>query len=534
MILETKTKEELIEYINKLNEENQHKLAQMEDMKLQLDKANLKINWYEGQFRLYQKQLFGSKSEKISPSQLSLFNEVEKESDLTLKEPVLIKEANEDTIKKPRKPKRSREVIYKDLPVERHEHHLEDQSCPQCHGQLHVIRQEVSKQLKVIPAQVVVVEDVYDICGCRNCEQIQIHTPIIKAESAKRAIPGSIASSSMISYVMEQKYVNSMPLYRQEQQFKRWGVELSRQNLANWMIKGAEWLEHLYNRMHELLVQNDILHADETTLQVLKEPGKAPSSKSYIWLYRTGRIGPAIVMYDYQSSREGKHPENFLKGFSGYLQVDGYKGYNNIPNVTLVSCWAHARRYFYEAIMSQPKKKKEGNPALTNAEQGFLFCSQLYEVEKEIKDLSPKERYTTRKNRSRPILDAFSTWLNQKTLEIVPKSKTGQAITYCLNQWSKLEGYLLDGRLEMDNNRAERSIKPFVIGRKNFLFSNTPKGAKTSAIIYSLVESAKENGLKPFQYITHLLNQLPNINLKNQEQLDSFLPWSKSIPNECK
>lgn len=305
--LQDLTKEQLIEFINSLN--------------LELQSANLKILKYEEQLRNYKKQTYGTKSEKIDTLQLSLFNETELESDLTVEEPILVKKTKEETTtnKKPRKEKRTREVLFDGLPVERIEHHLDNMTCKQCGGDLHVIRQDTRKYIKIIPARVVVVEEASDVCGCRHCEQHEITTPIIEAQVPKRAIPGSIVSSSLIAYVMEQKYVNSMPLYRQEQQFKRWGIELSRQNLANWMIKGSEWFEPLYKRMHEALIQQDIVLADETTLQVLKEPGKASTTKSYLWLYRTGKYGPSIVLYEYQPSREGKHPENFLKDYKGYL-----------------------------------------------------------------------------------------------------------------------------------------------------------------------------------------------------------------------
>lgn len=515
--LQDLTKEQLIEFINSLN--------------LELQSANLKILKYEEQLRNYKKQTYGTKSEKIDTLQLSLFNETELESDLTVEEPILVKKTKEETTtnKKPRKEKRTREVLFDGLPVERIEHHLDNMTCKQCGGDLHVIRQDTRKYIKIIPARVVVVEEASDVCGCRHCEQHEITTPIIEAQVPKRAIPGSIVSSSLIAYVMEQKYVNSMPLYRQEQQFKRWGIELSRQNLANWMIKGSEWFEPLYKRMHEALIQQDIVLADETTLQVLKEPGKASTTKSYLWLYRTGKYGPSIVLYEYQPSREGKHPENFLKDYKGYLLVDGYQGYDNILDVTLCGCWAHARRKFYEAIVAQPKSNKNKGP-LTNAEQGFSYISQLYQVEDKIKDLSPEERYKIRLENSRPILDDFLVWLNKKSLEVIPKSKTGIAISYCLKQWKKLNNFLLDGRLEIDNNRSERSIKSVVIGRKNFLFSNTPKGAKASAIIYSLVETAKGNNLNPFKYLEYLLDKLPNIDLNNQEEIDALLAWNIKLP----
>jgi transposase len=519
--LQDLSKEQLIEFINTLS--------------LELQNANLKILKYEEQLRNYKKQTYVTKSEKIDTLQLSLFNETERESDLSIEEPVLVekpKEKNDTnikTVKKPRKEKRPREVLFEGLPVERIEYHLDDMTCKQCGGDLHVIRQETKKYIKIIPAQAIVVEEVCDICGCRHCEQHEITTPIIEAKAPKRAIPGSIASSSLISYIMEQKYVNSMPLYRQEQQFKRLGIELSRQNLANWMIKGSEWFEPIFKRMYEFLLKQDIVLADETTLQVLKEPGKSPTTKSYIWLYRTGKYGYPIVLYDYQPSREGKHPENFLKSYKGYLLVDGYQGYDNIPNVKLCGCWAHARRKFYEAIVTQPKSNKN-KQTLTNAEQGFAYISQLYEIEDKIKDLSPEERYKIRLERSRPILDAFSVWLNEKSLVVIPKSKTGIAIAYCLNQWKKLNNFLLDGRLEIDNNRSERSIKSVVIGRKNFLFSNTPKGAKASAIIYSLVETAKGNNLNPQKYLEYLLDKLPNMDLSNQEEIDALLPWNIKLP----
>jgi len=266
-------------------------------------------------------------------------------------------------------------------------------------------------------------------------------------------------------------------------------------------------------------------------MQVLDEEGKSPTSKSYMWLYATGSFGPQIFLYDYQPSRAKKHPKTFLDGFKGYLQTDGYPGYNNIENVILIGCLVHARRGFIDALKSLP------NDALktrTNAGEGLEFCNQLFKIERELKDKSPKERYEKRLEQSKPLLEAFLSWLHLKSEQVLPKSSLGKAIKYCLNQWPKLEAYLLDGRLEISNNRAERAIKPFVIGRKNFLFSKSPKGATASAIVYSIVETAKANHLSPFHYLNYLFERLPNIDLNDQEQLDELLPWSESIPNECK
>lgn len=345
-------------------------------------------------------------------------------------------------------------------------------------------------------------------------------------------LKGSLASPSAIAYIMSQKYVDSMPLYRQEQQLSRLGIELSRQTMANWVLYGAnKWLNLLYDRMHHHLLNHEVLHADETSLQVLNEPGRAAQTSSYMWLYRTGKEGPPIVLYDYQKTRAGSNPTQFLSGFKGYLQVDGYSGYNLVKDVTLVGCWAHARRKFDEALKALPDKKRS---APVVAKEGLDFCNRLFTIEKKLSKVSYEKRYKERLVHSTPILDAFLAWLNDQAVKALPKSAFGQAVTYCLNQWDKLVAFLKDGRLELDNNRAERSIKPFVIGRKNFLFSNTPRGAKASAIIYSMVETAKENDLNPFAYLTYLFEELPNINVEHPHALDELLPWSANIPNNCR
>ncbi len=298
------------------------------------------------------------------------------------------------------------------------------------------------------------------------------------------------------------------------------------------MIQGADrWLCLLYKRMHEYLLKQDILHADETTLQVLREPGRSAESMSYMWLYRTGREGPAMVLFDYQTTRASKHPRQFLSGFKGYLHVDGYAGYNGLPDIVLVGCFAHARRKFDEALKALPAEQRN---AAVAAKEGLDFCNQLFAIEREIHNATPDERCQFRLEHSRPVMDAFLAWLKYQGPRVLPKSAFGQAISYCRNQWDKLSAFLQDGRLELDNNRSERSIKPFVIGRKNFLFSNTPKGAKASATIYSIVESAKENGLNPYSYLQYLFEKLPNIDIEDQSTIDELLPWSNALPSECR
>jgi len=283
--------------------------------------------------------------------------------------------------------------------------------------------------------------------------------------------------------------------------------------------------------MHKLLLKQNIIFADETTLQVLREPGRPAESTSYMWLYRTGREGPAIILYDYQTTRASKHPRQFLSGFKGYMHVDGYAGYNGLPDIVLVGCLSHARRKFDEALKALPAEQRNAPVA---AKEGLDYCNQLFAIERELQDVTPEERYKIRLGRSRPVLDAFLAWLKLQRPRVLPKSAFGQAINYCLTQWDKLVAFLRDGRLEIHNNRSERSIKAFVIGRKNFLFSNTPKGAKASATIYSIVESAKENGLNPYSYLQHLFERLPNLNIEDQGVIDELLPWSGTLPEWCR
>ena len=262
--------------------------------------------------------------------QTQLFNEAEAEAKPSLPEPTL-----EEITYKRRKTKGKREEQLKDLPVETIEYRLPpaEQVCS-CGGPLHEMSTEVRQEIKIVRPQAIVVKHVRYTYACRRCEREEIHTPIITAPMPNPVLPGSLASPSAVAHIMIQKYVEAMPLYRQEQSLARQGIELSRQTLANWMIQGAErWLVPLYERMHKHLLKQEILHADETDLQVLHEPGRSATSKSYLWLYRTGREGPAIVLYDYRTTRAHKHARQFLTGFEGYLHVDGYAGYNGLPNI---------------------------------------------------------------------------------------------------------------------------------------------------------------------------------------------------------
>ena len=263
-------------------------------------------------------------------------------------------------------------------------------------------------------------------------------------------------------------------------------------------------------------------------MQVLHEPGKSAQSNSYMWLYRTsGDTGRPIVLYDYQPGRGACYPKAFLNGFRGYLHTDGYDVYHSLPDeVTVVGCWAHARRKFDEAVKSLPKGKAKNS----SAAQGLAYCNLLFKMEEGLADLPPKERYDQRLEQAKPVLDALLAWANTRTA--APKSSLGKALSYLKEQWLYLLNYLKDGRLELSNNRAERSIKPFVIDRKNFLFANTPSGAKSSAVIFSLIQTASENGLDPYRYLTWLVSSAAVMDLTQPVVVRSLLPWN--APASCK
>lgn len=514
---------------------------EMEQQMMQLfaamDEMQAKLSWYEEQYRLSRAQRFGPSSEQTLPfDQMSFFNEAESESS-----PMIIAEPELSNVEITHKKKKKghKDGITGPLPVESIEYKLSVQEmvCPQCGEPLHEMKKEIRKDLKVIPAKVMVTEHVRYVYSCRNCEKTAITTPIISATMPNPVIKNSLASPSMLAHIMSRKYMEAIPLYRQEQQFQRFGINLSRQTLANWVIKGSIWLETLYEAMHRELLRKDILHADETVLEVLREPGRETTAQSYMWLYRTGRADKGIILYEYTQGRSGDYAKNFLRGFSGYLHTDGYAGYHKLASqegeekITLIGCWSHARRKYDEALKALGSKE---SPAAATIKQGLNYCNQLFKIEEQIKDFSAKDRTKCRIEKSRLLLLEYFAWAEKIQPMVLPKSKLGNAIGYSLRQRTYLESFLLDGRLEISNNRAERSIKPFVIGRKNWLFSNTPKGAKASAVIYSLIETAKGNGLNPFPYLEYLFEQLPNVDIKDPKVVEQFLPWSEALPTCCR
>ena len=482
--------------------------------------------------RLARHKQFGSSSEKSEESlmeQLSfLFNEAEVFAEVSTKqEEAVIVAAH----KRHKKHEYTLDNIPEGIPTKQVEHRLEDEElvCPQCGSTMTEIGKEVVRTLEIIPAQTIVREDIYYTYACQNCNKEDIETPVVKAPKEKNIIHGSFATPEAIAHIMTQKFVMGCPLYRQEQELNRQGIPLSRQTMSNWILRATEdYLTPVYEQLHKELLKRDVLHADETTLQVLQEPGKAPQSESYMWLYRTsGDTDKPIVLYEYQPGRGAKHPEAFLKGFKGYLHTDGYAGYHNLPDeITVVGCWAHARRKFDEAVKSLPKGKAKGS----SASQGLAYCNLLFAIEQGLseKNATEKERYDQRLEQAKPVLDAFLAWANVRTA--APKSALGKALNYLKEQWPYLTNYLKDGRLEISNNRAERSIKPFVIDRKNFLFANTPKGATGSAVMFSLIQTAIENELDPYKYLNWLLKTAKDADLTDEQMVQNLLPWN--MPEE--
>lgn len=462
------------------------------------------------QFRLAQQKAFGASSE-AHPGQGQLFNEAESEELAEESEPSTVEGHTRNKPKrKPLPADLPREVIVLDIPDE-------DKVC-RCGGTLHKIGEDRSERLAFIPAQVKVIETVRPkyVCRCSEDEQ----TEIKQAPVPPAIIPKGIATPSLLSQIVTSKYQYGLPLYRQESMFRQYGIDLSRKTMADWMIRCSESLEVLYTLLRQILLQQSVIQADETTLKVVNEE----KSTCYMWLYCCGADSPVpesslpnIVLYDYQRSRSGQCPVAFLDGYSQYLQVDGYAGYEQTSAI-LVGCMAHARRKFMEAKQSQPKGKSG------KADMALNQIQQLYAIEKRIKDKTLEEKHQIRQEKAVPLLNKFKAWLEKSSLQVTPKSKIGGAINYSLNQWHKLIRYTEDGRLNIDNNRAERAIKPFVIGRKNWLFSNTARGAQASAILYSIIETAKANGLVPFDYLNKLFGELSKS--RPETDVSVLLPWN--------
>ena len=494
---------------------------------------NRQVEWLTQQLRLMQGRRFGASSEQTQAlsEQFSLFNEAEALADPKVAEPDL-----EQIMYKRRKQAGKREMDFSSLPTEQVVHELPEKErvCPECGGTLHRCGQSVvRRELVYVPAKYTVVEHIQAVYSCRRCERENDHVPMKKSAVPAPLLPNSgIVSPSLLAHILNSKYTLALPLYRQEQELARIGVPISRQTMANWIIMAHErWFSDFFQVLRRELLANEILHADETTLMVLREPGRKARQKSYVWVYRTsGDAWHPVVLYDYQPSRAGECASRFLEGFTGLLHTDGYGAYHCKlpPEITVVGCWTHMRRKFTDTLKSLPNELRDRSPAKI----GLDYCDKLFRLESDYTEgkLSFQERYQARLEQSKPVAEKFFDWAKTEyEKNPVPKSMLGAALTYAVNQESWLMNVFLDGRLELSNNRVERAVRPFAVGRKNWLFSNTPKGADASAAVYSIVETAKANGLRPFPYLKLLLERL-SFGVPAQ----ACLPWDDSVQSLCK
>ena len=476
-------------------------------------------NFWE-QLRLMKLDKFGRSSEQC-PQQGDLFNEAE--AILDADEADDNSDDDDDDTQtityERRKPKRK--SLPENLPRETIVHDVEDKHCDCCGHELHKIGEDISEKLEIIPAQLKVIEHVRPKYACSHCEQFGTENHIKQQKMPKCVIDKGIATPSLLSFIITNKYQYSLPLYRQSVMLEQFDIELSYKTMSEWMLKCSSFCELIYNYWHQTLLKQDHIFADETTHTV----NSVDKANCYMWVYCCGADSPPenthenspphIVLFDYHDSRKAQCSVDFLDGFEGYLQVDGYQAYEK-TKAKLVGCWAHGRRGFVKAIKLQPKGKTG------KANQGLSFIQKLYAIESKLKGKSAAEKYRVRQQQSKPILETFKKWLEKAVNQTLPKSTLGKAIKYCLNQWDKLVRYLEDGRLNIDNNRAERANKAYVIGRKNWMFSQTERGAKASAILYSLVETAKANGVNVYDYIIFLFEEL----VKKPTDLEPLMPWN--------
>jgi transposase len=384
-----------------------------------------------------------------------------------------------------------REVVLHDLP--------EAEKFCQCGSHLIRIGEEVCEQLKYIPAQISVIQHVRPKYACKPCqENVKI------ASMPTLLLPKSIATPELVAHIIVSKFCDHLPLYRQEEIWQRMGVNMPRSSLCGWVSKTAELCEPLVKLLQKIIVSDNYVQVDETTMQVLNEVGRDNRTKSYMWVYRGGGKRNCVV-YEYQETRGGYHAQLFLSGFKGYLQSDAFSGYNwsdNADDIVHVACHAHARRPFAELVKT--------HKTIGLAHDAIKFYRKLYAVEKEARDnqLLPKARHQLRHEKSIPVLETFKKWLNYHLPKTSEQGAIGKAIRYCVGHWAKLNNYLLDGRIEIDNNLVENAIRPFAVGRKNWLFNASPSGANAGAILYSLIETCKANNVEPYKYLCAMLHRI--------------------------
>ena len=492
----------------------------VKELRKQVSHQSLFIDQLLEQIKLARHHRFGAKSEQISPDQLRLL--LEDEQKQTEPEEEVTDDLAEPATT-PKRHKRGRRKLPDHLPRVEVEHRLNEQACQceHCHAMMEPLSQKISEQLDIVPAQVRVIRHSRQTYQCPHCEGNLTTTPM-----PPQPIPGSNATPGTLTYLIIAKYLEGMPLYRLERQLERYGMPVPRSTLANWMIQSGQLIQPLINLMREHLLSYDIVAMDESRYQVLREDGKTAQSQSYIWVQRGGPPDTPIILYDYDPSRSQEVPIRLLDGFKGFLQTDAYEGYAAVcrqNGLTSVGCMAHARRKFDEALKAQsaidPEKQRS-----TLAATALKYIQMLYRIERDIKLLSAEAKQQARQSRSIPVLNELRDWLDINLLVVPPKSTLGKAMNYLHRQWDKLTNYTTDGRLRIDNNLTENAVRPFVMGRKAWLFANSVAGANASANLYSLVETARANGHEPYAYIKQVLTELPAAN--TLEDIERLLPFN--------
>lgn len=511
----------------------------IKELKNENKKLQEKVNMLEHNVELLtqavlhaSKQRFGASSEKTPKidGQCSLLDEIVDEI------PDETKIINIKEHKRPVRKKGDREKLIKALPHEVVECVLnaEEALCKICGSDLKVIgKKKVRSEMEYIPAKLIIKDYVQYVYKCIECgkNDINPYDSIYCAPVQAPLLTHSVASPSITAWIMYQKYMMSVPLYRQEKDFKRMGAELKRDMMANWIIRSSEyWLKPLYEKMHKQLVKSSIIMSDETTWQVNKEEGKKASSNSYIGIHRSANCeGPPVILYQYTRSRSGDHAKEFLEGFQGYHVSDAYAGYEKVEGITRCLCFSHLRRYYLDAIpLDSGRKEIPGSGGAI----GRAYCDKLFKLERKWKELSPEERKKNRLIYSVPVLDAFFAWA-EKTF--TNQNMLKKALYYTLNHKKYFTNFLLDGRIPLSNNLSEIAVKPVAITRKNSLFSDSPAGAEASAIIFSIINTAAANNLDAYKYLEYIFYQLPNINFaSNNSVLEEYLPWADKVQLQCK
>ncbi len=486
---------------------------------------------------LAQRKQFGSSSEKYAEGyeQMDLFNEAEQEADPNAAEPEM-EEIHPKSYKRKKPTGKKEEDLSAFETTEVIKHKLEgnDRFCPECGTKYKVVTTETVKYLKFIPARFEVVEETTYVYACPKCGMMK------RPQKDPSLLKGSVATPSLVAGIMNAKYVNGMPLARQEREFARYNLNLSTKTMANWIILCAKrYLQPIYDLMREEFLRSRYIHCDETRLQVIDEPEQKGTTQNWMWVYLTDEYSgsPRMVLFQYERTRGGYHPVEFLGDeFRGYLTCDGYQAYHGLPEqITVTGCMAHARRRFDEALTPLKKGFTKEQLKETTAYQAMARIGMLYKIEELIRNQSPEERYAERQKQSKPLLEAFFGWLHTLEGSVNRSSKIGEAVLYALNQEKYLKAYLEDGHLSIDNSAAERAVKNLAIGRRNWLFSKSIKGAEASATVYSITETALLNGLKPYDYVAYILERMKDLGpFPSKEDLQQLLPWSESIPESCR